>query len=112
MSASDDQLLRGTVWRYRFAEDGDLKPAVIVSNDARNRSRFSWVHVVRITARVKRPLLTIVELQPQDRPLAGRVMCDDLEIVHKSDLHGQSGVLSAATMRSVDRALKVVLGLR
>ena len=61
MTASNE-LLRGSVWSFRYLDDDYPKPVVIVSNDGRNRSRFEWVHVVRITTRPKRPLPTIVEL--------------------------------------------------
>jgi hypothetical protein len=44
-----NELLRGSVWSFRYLDVEEPKPIVIVSNDGRNRSRFEWVHVVRIT---------------------------------------------------------------
>lgn len=57
-----NELLRGSVWSLRYLDDDEPKPVAIVSNDGRNRSRFEWVHVVRITTRPKRALPTVVEL--------------------------------------------------
>lgn len=110
MNASNE-LLRGSVWSFRYLEDDELKPVVIVSNDGRNRSRFEWVHVVRITSRPKRALPTIVELSDRDAPLTGRAMTDELELVHKDDLESRRGLLSPSTMDAIDNALRHVLAL-
>lgn len=111
MSASNE-LLRGSVWSFRYLDDDAPKPVVIVSNDGRNRSRFEWVHVVRITTRPKRDLPTIVELSDRDAPLTGRAMTDELELVHKDDLEARRGMLSPSTMDAIDNALRHVLALR
>lgn len=110
MSASNE-LLRGSVWSLRSLDDDEPKPVVIVSNDGRNRSRFAWVHVVRITTRPKRDLPTIVELSDRDAPLTGRAMTDELELVHKHDLEARRGMLSPSTMDAIDNALRHVLAL-
>ncbi len=102
---------RGSVWSFRYLEDDEPKPVVIVSNDGRNRSRFEWVHVVRITTRPKRPLPTVVELSDRDAPLTGRAMTDELELVHKGDLEERRGMLSPSTMAAIDDALRDVLAL-
>jgi mRNA-degrading endonuclease toxin of MazEF toxin-antitoxin module len=106
-----NELLRGSVWSFRYLDDDEPKPVVIVSNDGRNRSRFEWVHVVRITTRPKRPLPTIVELGDRDAPLTGRAMIDELELVHKGDLEDRRGMLSPPTMTAIDNALRDVLAL-
>lgn len=111
MSAAPNELQRGSVWNFRYLDTDKAKPVVIVSNDGRNRSRFEWVHVVRITSRPKRSLPTIVELSDADAPLRGRAMADELELVHKDDLEDRRGMLSPATMREIDRALRRVLAL-
>jgi mRNA-degrading endonuclease toxin of MazEF toxin-antitoxin module len=110
MSTAND-LLRGSVWSFRYLDDDEPKPVVIVSNDARNRSRFEWVHVVGITTRPKRSLPTIVELSDRDAPLTGRAMADELELVHRADLEDRRGMLSPTTMAAIDNALRSVLGL-
>jgi mRNA-degrading endonuclease toxin of MazEF toxin-antitoxin module len=106
-----NDLLRGSVWSFRYLDDDEPKSVVIVSNDGRNRSRFEWVHVVRITTRPKRALPTIVELSDRDAPLMGRVMTDELELVHKDDLDDRRGMLSPSTMAAIDLALRHVLAL-
>jgi len=106
-----NELLRGSVWSFRYPDDDELKPVVIVSNDGRNRSRFEWVHVVRIATRPKRALPTVVELSDRDAPLTGRAMTDELELVHKEDLEERRGMLSPPTMDAIDMALRHVLAL-
>ena len=110
MSAAHE-LVRGSVWSFRYLEEDEPKPVVIVSNDGRNRSRFEWVHVVRITTRPTRPLPTIVELSDRDTPLTGRAMTDELELVHKADLEERRGMLSPSTMAAINNALRDVLAL-
>jgi mRNA-degrading endonuclease toxin of MazEF toxin-antitoxin module len=111
VSPAANELVRGSVWNFRYLDTDDARPVVIVSNDGRNRSRFEWVHVVRITSRPKRPLPTIVELSDADAPLHGRALIDDLELVHKGDLEDRRGTLSPATMRDIDQALRRMLSL-
>jgi mRNA-degrading endonuclease toxin of MazEF toxin-antitoxin module len=111
VTPSPSELLRGSVWNFRYLDTDDPKPVVIVSNDGRNRSRFEWVHVVRITSGPKRPLPTIVELTEGDTPLTGRAMVDELELVHKADLEERRGMLAPPTMRAIDAALRRVLAL-
>jgi mRNA-degrading endonuclease toxin of MazEF toxin-antitoxin module len=111
VTPSPSELLRGSVWNFRYLDTADPKPVVVVSNDGRNRSRFEWVHVVRITSRPKRPLPTIVELAEWDAPLTGRAMVDELELVHKEDLEERRGMLAPPTMRAIDAALRRVLAL-
>jgi mRNA interferase MazF len=103
--------LRGSVWWIRLGGEEAPRPFAIVSGDARNRSAFPWVHVVRITTRPKRPLATIVELGPDDAPLSGRLMADELELVHRDDLESPAGRLSRGTVERLDAALRRVLAL-
>jgi len=103
--------LRGSVWWF-VVQPGDApKPVIVVSSDARNRSTFPLVHVVRITTRPRRPLPTVVPLAPEDAPLVGSAVADELEAVHRDELVDQAGRLSAGTMRRVDDALRRVLAL-
>ena len=108
---ADHEVTRGSVWGFRYLDTDEPKPVVVVSNDGRNRSRFGWVHVVRITSRAKQPLPTIVELTDADAPVHGRAMVDEVEMVHKDDLEGRRGSLSPGTMRAIDRALERVFAL-
>lgn len=108
---ADHEITRGSVWGFRYLDTDEPKPVVVVSNDGRNRSRFEWVHVVRITSRPKRPLPTIVELNDVDAPIHGRAMVDEVEMVHKDDLEDRRGQISPATMRAIDEALRRVFSL-
>lgn len=101
---------RGTVWEFAFEPGAPSKPALIVSNNARNQSAWPQVHVVRITTAPRQPRDTIVEL-PTGEGVTGRVICDDLSPVAKAMLGGRIGALSPGTMRRVDAALKAVLAL-
>jgi mRNA-degrading endonuclease toxin of MazEF toxin-antitoxin module len=112
VTPSPSELLRGSVWNFRYLDTDDPQPVVIVSNDGRNRSRFEWVHVVRITSRPKRALPTIVELTEGDAPLTGRAMVDELELVDKADLEERRGMLAPPTMHAIDAALRRVLALK
>lgn len=104
------ELLRGTVWEYEYVPGETPKPALVVSNNGRNRSRWPFVHVVRITTAPRQPRETIVELGSGEE-LRGRVLCDELAPVHKEDLGRRMGALSPTTMREVDEALRKVLSL-
>jgi len=103
--------LRGTVWWFALHPDDAPKPVVVVSSDGRNRSAFPLVHVVRITTRPRRPFPTIVPLGPDDAPLVGSAMADELEAVRRDELIGPAGRLSTGTMRRIDAALRRVLAL-
>jgi mRNA-degrading endonuclease toxin of MazEF toxin-antitoxin module len=108
---ASQELLRGSVWSFRYLETDEPKTVVVVSNDGRNRSRFEWVHVIRITSRPKRPLPTIVDLADADAPLTGRLMADELELAHEDDLGDRRGMLSRQSMPALDDALRRVLAL-
>lgn len=99
--------LRGQVFMVPIA--GSKKPALVVSNNHRNR-RLESVLAVRITTAPKPALETIVELPPGE-PVKGRVLCDDLAPVPKGMLGRSLGGLSPGVMRRVDRALRVALAL-
>lgn len=92
---------------FRYLDTDEAKPVVVVSKDGRNRSRFEWVHVVRITSRPKRPLPTIVELGDADAPVYGRAMVDEVEMVHKGDLEDRRGSLSPSTMRAIEASTRL-----
>jgi len=102
--------LRGTVWEYPFEPGTAPNPAVIVSNNGRNRSAWPLVHVVRATTSPREPRPTIVELL-EGEPVGGLAGCDDLAPVAKAALGLRLGGLSPQVMQRVDAALKIVLDL-
>lgn len=110
-SGSADVPLRGTVWWFTLDPGDAPKPVVVVSSDGRNRSTFPMVHVVRITTRPRQPLATVVPLGPDDAPLIGNALADELEAVRRDELVGQAGRLSTGTMRRLDDALRRVFAL-
>jgi mRNA interferase MazF len=88
------------------------KPWLIVSNNERNASRKGDLIAVRITTtRRATRLPTVVELGAADRPLTGVVLCDDPYVIDNDEIAGGVGALSPATMRAVDNALRIALGL-
>jgi mRNA interferase MazF len=101
-------LVRGRVIWFELGDLGP-KPAVVVSNNSRNRALRSAL-VARITTTPKQPLASIVELGQAD-PLTGRVLCDDLIEVYSDEVTRDGGALSPATMRAVGIGLKHALGI-
>jgi mRNA interferase MazF len=106
----DQKFNRGSVWQHDFEEGAAPKPAVIVSNNGRNHSRWPIVHVVRVTTAPKEARPTIVAV-PGGECIKGSVLCDDLYPVYKEDLGKELGGLSPGVMRQVDNALRAMLGL-
>ena len=76
-------LVRGRVIWFQLGGVG-RKPAVVVSNNARNRALGSAL-AARITSNPKPLLPSVVELGPDD-PLKGRVLCDDLIEVYEEEV--------------------------
>ncbi|MGF1664489.1 MAG: type II toxin-antitoxin system PemK/MazF family toxin [Kineosporiaceae bacterium] len=101
-------LTRGRVVWFQLG-DADRKPAVVVSNDHRNRALDSAL-TARITSSPKPPLPSIVPLSAAD-PVSGRVLCDDLLEVYSDEVLDDGGALSLPTMLLVDDGLRHALGL-
>jgi mRNA interferase MazF len=97
---------RGQVYRCDLGYGP--KPWLIVSNNVRNRL-LSEVIAIRITT-TARDLPTWVTLADAD-PLAGYANADCIEQLGKDELGGYLGALSPATMREVNHALAIALGL-
>lgn len=100
---------RGRVYLAPLGEAGD-KYWLCVSNNVRN-SKLDEFLAVRLTTSPKPSLPTIVELRERDAPFVGRVLCDDLGPIYLDQVVKDAGALSAATMREVERGLKVALAL-
>jgi mRNA interferase MazF len=101
-------LTRGRVVWFRLGDAG-RKPAVVVSNNNRNRALGSAL-TARITTSPKPPLPSVVPLSPAD-PVAGRILCDDLLEVYADEVLDDGGALSRPTMHLVDDGLRHALGL-
>lgn len=98
---------RGQVYRCDLGYGP--KPWLIVSNNRRNRV-LSDIVAVRITT-TQRELPTWVSLAPSADPLVGNVNTDCLETLGKDELGDYLGALSSATIRRVNGALALALGL-
>ncbi|MDN5860674.1 MAG: type II toxin-antitoxin system PemK/MazF family toxin [Pseudonocardia sp.] len=102
--------LRGQVV---FADLGHgRKPWLVVSNNQRNASRKGDVVAVRLTTTSRATELpTVVRLSEADRPFVGSVLCDDPFVIGVDEIDGARGGLPPSTLRAVDAALRLALGL-
>ena len=84
------------------------RPAVILSNNASNRT-LNRLQVVPLTSRVDRvyPCEAIVNLNGEER----KAMADQITTVGKLRLGAKLGVLTGSDMRLIEGAMQTQLGL-
>lgn len=101
--------VRGRIYLAPLGDAGQ-KYWLCVSNNVRNRALGEFL-AVRLTTSPKPALPSIVALTAADRPLTGRVVCDDLGPIYPDDVQADAGVLTTGTMRRVDMGLRAALAL-
>lgn len=104
---------RGEVWWVAFGPSigGEIKktrPAVIVSNDAANRS-LNRVQVIPLTSNVSK--LYPGEAYVTVNGVRHKAMADQLMTASKGRLRQLMGKLTSNSVFAVERAIKVQLGL-
>lgn len=92
------------------ASDAETKFWLCVSNNERN-PRLDEFIAVRLTSTRKPRLPTWVALGPQDKPWTGSIACDDIGPIFRDQVVKDAGAVSAVTMRRVEWALLIVLGI-
>jgi mRNA interferase MazF len=104
---------RGEVWWTEFdpakgVEVQKTRPAVIISANAINRARGTVVVVPLSTAPRAYPPVS-VPVEAAGRPTIAK--CDQLRAVDKSRLVRRAGSLAVNDLRTVESAVREVLGL-
>lgn len=109
---------RGDVWLVAFdpaigVEIQKTRPAIVIQNDIGNRISRSTI-VGAVTSQVKEPLYPFeVLLQAGEGGLekASVAVLNQIRTVDRSRLLRRLGALAPATMRRIDQAILISLGL-
>jgi mRNA interferase MazF len=109
---------RGDIYLVRFDptvghEIQKTRPAVVIQNDISNRhSPISIVAAISSQFSEPRfPREVIIEPEESGLPKRSAVIANQIRSVHRVRLVARMGRLSASSLRRVDEALKISLGL-
>ncbi len=113
--------LRGDIWMVDFgtgrgSEQAGVRPAVVIQNDAGNRSPRYPNTVILAVSKKGRPIPFHVRLEPTERnglSATSYIKCEQILTISKSRLHGTKrlGRLTGAEIRQVETAIKRSLQL-
>jgi mRNA interferase MazF len=93
-------------------EQGEQRPAVIVSASRFNRSAAELVIVAPITSKDKKVPLHVLVMPPEGGvKYPSWVMCDQIRAISKRRLEKRWGSVSPPTLEQINDRLRVVLNL-
>jgi mRNA interferase MazF len=94
------------------SEQSGCRPVLCVQNDCGNRHSPTTV-VAAITSKPKKKMPTHIILPAFRRmDIPSVVLCEQIRTIDKSRLRTYIGTLDEITMRGIDRAIAVSMGLR
>jgi mRNA interferase MazF len=95
------------------SEQDGVRPVLVLSNDTGNRYSPTAV-IAAITGKPKKTKLPTHYMLPAMRGLyiPSVVLCEQIRTIDKSRLRTYIGTLDEITMRGIDRAIAVSMGLR
>lgn len=104
--------VRGQIFLVDEPEDSNPPQHfyLVISNNGRNRA-LPNVLALMVTTTDKSGIATAIELTPEDRPLTGWVVADNIYQLWDDELTRPRGYISRGTMRKIESALKVALSL-
>jgi mRNA interferase MazF len=112
-----EEVRRGDLWWVnwepgRGSEQRGRRPALVLQNDIGNRYSLTTI-VAAVTTRGPRqlPILVLVSAAESGLPRDSFVNLAHILTIDKRRLLGRCGSLPVKTMRDVDQALKISLGI-
>lgn len=110
-----EKVQRGQICYYAFPDVGKyvqkgVRPCLVVGNDKQNMHSDIVVIVPITSSKTKKPLPTHVEI-PEGYGVYGTIVCEQIMTASLSKLRPMHQYLDEETMKKVDIALGVELGL-
>jgi mRNA interferase MazF len=108
---------RGEVWRVNLEpvqghEQEPTRPALVVSDDWSNHSASGLVTILPMTTKA-RPVRSFLRVDPPEGGVSKTsfIICDQVRTISIDRLSRRFGVVSPATLATVEQRLKYLLGL-